>query len=82
MLEISGVTITTVRTRPHPLATFRSHFYGVGKEEILALLDEGTISPHPARSCGSGSPLPSLGEGLGVRAKSMLHTSIQQRQNM
>ncbi len=54
------------------------------------------IRPHPARSSGSGSPLPSLGaararrvprrkkrdktEGLGVRAKSMLHTSIQQRQ--
>jgi hypothetical protein len=50
---------------------------------------------HPARSFGSDSPLPSLGaahrtggflpfvcvktEGLGVRAKSTLHTLIQQR---
>jgi hypothetical protein len=25
MLLISGVTITIKRTRPHPLATFRSH---------------------------------------------------------
>jgi hypothetical protein len=37
--------------------------------------------PHPARSFGSGPPLPSLGEGLGVRAQSMLHTLIQQCQD-
>jgi hypothetical protein len=41
---------------------------------MLALLNWVMIRPHPARSSGSGSPLPSLGEGLGVRAKSMLHT--------
>jgi hypothetical protein len=38
------------------------------------------ICPHPALTCGSGSPLPSLGEGSGVRAKSMLQTLIQQCQ--
>jgi phage-related protein len=34
----------------------------------LALLDSDMISPHPARSCGSGSPLPSLG-GVGGEGK-------------
>jgi hypothetical protein len=31
-----------------------------------------TRRPHPAVASGSGSPLPSLGEGLGVRARLMV----------
>jgi hypothetical protein len=34
-----------------------------------------TRRPHPARSSGSGSPLPSLGEGLGERARLMGFTN-------
>jgi mRNA interferase HigB len=54
--------------------------FNIAGNKYRALLILGMICPHPARSFGSGSPLPSLGEGLGVRAKSMLHTRIQQRQ--
>ena len=49
---------------------------------MWGLLNPGMICPHPARAFGSGSPLPNLGEGLGVRARSMLHTQIQQRRNL
>jgi hypothetical protein len=31
-----------------------------------------TLRPHPAVASGSGSPLPILGEGLGVRARLMI----------
>jgi hypothetical protein len=40
------------------------------------MLDRWMICPHPALTSGSGSPLPSLGEGLGGRAKSMLDRQI------